>query len=425
MDQRLAIKIGRSISMNKDGLVRGALTDESIELMRSRIGFPNPTLRSGAIEDPWNITATADGIRRWSICIGDDNPLYCSPKYAATTRWGQVIAPPAFEKSMGIDRSRPMEESFAAQTSKALRGVQLFHSGGENFYYAPIVEGTTLYRCRYVADVQEKPSEFAQRSVRVTNGLSLWDEGDKVCVSGVDWFFHSERRKSDSSSKYSKEEPAHYTDEELARIESAYDNEYRRGGDTLYVEDIQVGESLPLMVKGPLTVTDLINLHMGAGWLIYGNWPNRLAYENRKRLRGFYSRDAFNAWDTIQRVHWDSGLAQDVGVNMMYDIGPMRQVHVSHYLTNFVGDDAWIYRIRYEFRRFNYMGDVTWLNGTVSDVRVDEKLGPLIEVEIRGVNQRGAENVKAGATVLLASRAHGPVKLPAPPAPPPHRNPLR
>ena len=47
---------------------------------------------------------------------------------------------------------------------------------------------------------------------------------------------------------------------------------------------------------------------------------------------------------------------------------------VSHYLTNFAGDDAWIYRVRFEFRNFNYMGDVTWLIGTITDVRVDEKL---------------------------------------------------
>jgi hypothetical protein len=407
--------------MADDGLIRNQITDESVELMRRRIGFPNPTLRTGAIDEPWNIAATADAIRRWSLCIGDDNPFFCQPEYAAKTVWAQTLAPPGFEKSMGINRNPPMDPQFARETSKALRGVQLFHSGGENFYYAPIVEGTKLYRSRYVAKVEAKHSEFAGRSVLVTNGLALWDENDTVFVDGVDWFVHSERRKSDSESKNATDEPAYYTDEQLAEIEAAYDAEYRRGADTLYLEDAVVGQRLPRMVKGPLTVTDLINLHMGAGLLIYGNWPNRLAYENRKRLRGFYSRDACNAWDTVQRVHWDTQLAQNVGVKMMYDIGPVRQMHVSHYLTNYVGDAAWIHRIRFEFRRFNYMGDVTWLNGELTAARVDERLGPLIEIAISGVNQRGAENVRATATVLVASRAHGPVKLPAAPPPPEHR----
>lgn len=402
-----------------DGLLRNRITDESVDLMRRRIGFPNPTLRTGAIDEPWNITCTDDAVRRFAICIGDDNPLYCKPDYARATRWGGVIAPPAFEKSMGLNCNPVMDPEEAKITSKALRGIQLYHSGGENFYYAPIMEGTTLHRSRWVANVEDKQSEFSGRSAIVTNGLSLWDQNDRVLVDGVDWFIHAERRKkTEKTDKYVRDEPAHYTDEQLAEIEAAYDAEYRRGGDTLWFEDIVPGTALPKMVKGPLTITDLINLHMGAGWLIYGNWPNRLAYENRKKLRGFYSRDEYNGWDTVQRVHWDKDMAEKVGVRMMYDIGPVRQFHISNYLTSFAGDDAWIHRFRFEFRRFNYIGDVTWLTGEITEARVDETLGPLIEVTVRGVNQRGTENIRATATILVASHTHGPVKLPqSPPLP--------
>ena len=402
-----------------DGLVRSMLTDESIDLMRQRIGFPNPTVRTGFTEDPWNTIATADAMRRFSYCIGDDNPLYCDPEYAKNTRWGQTIAPPAFEKSMGIMGNALMTDpEWEKETSKALRGVQLYHSGGENFYYAPITDGTRLYRSRYVKAVEDKQSEFSGRSAVVTNGLCLWNDDDTVMVDGVDWFVHAERKaKTGGTEKYAREEPAFYTDEQLAEIEAAYDAEYRRGSDTLWFEDVAAGTALPRMVKGPLTITDLFNIHMGAGWLVYGNWPNRLAFENRKTLRGFYSRDEFNSWDTVQRVHWDKGLADQVGVRMMYDIGPVRQFHVSNYLTNFAGDDAWIHRIRFEFRRFNYIGDVTWMTGEITEVRNDEQLGPLMEVTLRGTNQRGSDNIRADATVLLPSRQLGPVRLPAPPAP--------
>ena len=109
-------------------------------------------------------------------------------------------------------------------------------------------------------------------------------------------------------------------------------------------------------------------------------------------------------------------------MRMMYDIGPIRQMHICNYVTNFAGDDSWVYRIRFEFRRFNYMGDVTWLTATVTDARVDERLGPLIEIAMVGTNQRGGENIRAAATILVASRRHGPVKLPTPPAPPQFRS---
>ena len=105
----------------------------------------------------------------------------------------------------------------------------------------------------------------------------------------------------------------------------------------------------------------------------------------------------------------------------MADLGPVRQFHVSNYLTNFAGDDAWIHRIRFEFRRFNDIGDVTWLTGEVTKVKMDETLGPLIEVEMRGSNQRGQDNITANATILLASREKGPVKLPPAPDPTKYR----
>jgi len=409
--------------MANEGLIIGRLTDETIDLMRRRVGYPNPTLRAGIHGEAWNVIATADAIRRWSLCMGDDNPFYIDPDYAARTRWGQTIAPPAFEKSMGLLRSKPVPEDLI-DTNKALRGIQLFYSGGENFYYRPIVEGTKLYRTKWVSDVNVKESEFAGRSAIVSNGLALWDDEDVTYSDGTEWFVHAERkrRSGNEDKKKSSYEPTRYTDEQLAEIEAAYDNQFIRGAATLYLEDVTPGMELPKMVKGPMTITDLINFHMGAGWLIYGNWPYRLAYENRKKLRGFYSKDRYNSWDTVQRVHWDKELANEVGIPNIYDIGALRQTMVSHYLTNYAGDDAWIYRIRYEFRAFNYMGDTTWLKGKIKDARVDPILGPLIEVDVTGTNQRGTENIRANATILVASKSAGLPKLPPPPPPPVHRN---
>ena len=408
--------------MSTEGLIRGQITDESVELMRRRIGYPNPTLRAGIHGGAWNEIATADAIRRWALCMGDANPFYLERERARSSRWGDVIAPPGFEKSMGILRAKPVPEDLK-ETNKALRGVQLFYSGGENFYYRPITEGVKLYRTRWVDQVEVKDSQFAGRSAVVTNGLALWDDADQVFSDGVEWYVHAERRTraKGAGEKKPKDEPASYTDEELAKIEAAYDAEYVRGADTLYLEDVEVGQPTPKMVKGPLTVTDLINFHMGAGWLIYGIWPYRLAYENRKRLRGFYSKNEYGAWDTVQRVHWDRELAHEVGLSDIYDIGALRQTMVCHYLTNFAGDDAWIYRMRYDFRKFNYMGDVTWLSGEITAARVDPTLGPLIEVTVRGTNQRGQDNIAATATILVASRQTGLCQLPPAPPPPVHR----
>jgi acyl dehydratase len=404
------------------GLIVEALTDQSIELMRRRIGYPNPTLRETLDLGPWNRVACEDAFRRFSICIGDNNPLYTNPDYAAASRWQGSIAPVGFEMTMGINMSRTMTPAFQAETRKALRGVHLFNSGTNNFYYRPIRPADQLFKSAWVASVEEKASKFANKSVLVTNEDQAWNQNGEVVTAGARCFIHTERKQaSDTGGKYAKDQPPFYTDEQLQEIEDAYDNEYVRGADTLYIEDCEVGQELPRMAKGPLTVTDLINYHMAAGWKPYGNYPFRLAYEARKGARAFYTRDEFNAWDTLQRIHWEPALARQVGVQTSYDIGPMRFSMLAHYLMNFAGDDAWIYYIRSEYRSFNYIGDVTWLTGRITAVRRDEILGPLIEIDVQGISQRGAENLRGKAIILVASKATGLAQLPPAPTITPYK----
>jgi hypothetical protein len=269
-----------------------------------------------------------------------------------------------------------------------------------------------------VDQVEDKPrSEFAGRSVLVTNRGTWVDDSGEIVGVVYPWYIHAERRQIEDNPthKYRSEEPAFYTDEQLAEIDAAYDQEFLRGASKWYWEDVTVGEDLPTMVKGPLTITDQINFYMGSGWIAYGNPPLRLAYENRKTMPRFYTRNEFNSWDTVQRVHWDVPAARSVGVTMMYDIGPMRFAWLTHYCTSLAGDDGWLYRVRAELRRFNYVGDTTWLTGRVVSKRIDSEIGPCVEIEVTATNQRGTENITGEATILLPSRHHGDVVLPQAP----------
>ena len=409
--------------MADDGLIKGRITDDSVDQMRRRIGYPNPTVRSGTVTLPWNTECTPDSVRHFCEGYGDDNPLFVDRRYGAGTRWAGQVAPPGFEATMGYDRSPVVPEPLARETRGALRGVQLFHSGNESRFYRPVVVGDVLDRMNVVHDVEDKQSEFAGRSVLVTNKLTWANQRGEVVTDQLKWFVHAERRKvkeaetvgADTRPRKPKDAAASYSDEQLADIEAAYDAEYRRGADTLWFEDIEVGATLPTMVKGPLTVTDLINMHMGGGWFGYGNPALRLGFENRKKMRGFYTKNEFGAWDVVQRVHWEPELARAVGVPAAYDIGPMRWAWLLHYCTNWCGDDAWLYRVRGEFRAFNYMGDATWISAVVTDVQRSDDLGSIVEIEVTGTNQRGQKNINGWATIIVPSREHGPVVLPEPP----------
>jgi hypothetical protein len=100
---------------------------------------------------------------------------------------------------------------------------------------------------------------------------------------------------------------------------------------------------------------------------------------------------------------------------MAYDYGVMRDCWLSHYMTDFMGDDGWLVSQSSEIRKFNYIGDTHIFTGEVVDKRQEEGRC-VVDIEMRGTNQRDTVTCPAKATVALPSREHGPVRLPEPPA---------
>ena len=66
--------------------------------------------------EPWCYEATRDNIRHYAHGIGDDNPLWCDPAYAAGTAYGTVIAPPSFVFALDRDPVRLRRRAARAST---------------------------------------------------------------------------------------------------------------------------------------------------------------------------------------------------------------------------------------------------------------------------------------------------------------------
>ena len=140
----------------------------------------------------------------------------------------------------------------------------------------------------------------------------------------------------------------------------------RRGAEPRWWEDVEEGDELGPMVKGPLTVTDMICWHVGMGMGLYGVAPLRIGAQNRQRIPRFFHRDDLNVPDVMQRVHWDPEFARRSGNPTTFDYGRMRETWLIHLCTDWMGDDAWLWKLECEFRKFNYVGDTQWLGGKVT-----------------------------------------------------------
>jgi hypothetical protein len=225
----------------------------------------------------------------------------------------------------------------------------------------------------------------------------------------------TERSKARERKKYEAIEPSPYTDEEIARIEAQYASERRRGPEARWWEDVAEGDPIGPMVKGPLLVTDMVCWHVGMGMGLYGVRPLRLAWKNRQRIPRFFHRDPLNIPDVMQRVHWDPDFARRSGNPTTFDYGRMRETWLIHLCTDWMGDDAWLWKLDCEFRHFNYVGDTQWLRGTITRKYLADGGRPAVDLALCCENQRGQVTTPGHATILLPSREHGEVRLPDPP----------
>jgi acyl dehydratase len=392
----------------------GRITEEGIERLRARIGVPEPHPQPPCYELP-----THDTFRNVAHAYGDDNPLWCEPSYGATTRWGGAIASPVLvggDTLIGEDEVTEVPaDKRELMKGDPLRGVHAFYSASAREWWAPLYPLRRTFRRNALVAVLDKTGEFAGRAVHEWTAQVFRDEAGTLLSGQYRLMVRTERGAARERGKYDHVELRPYTDDEIAAIEAQYARERPRGAEPRWWEDVAEGDEVGPMVKGPLTVTDMVCWHAGMGMGLYGVKPLRLGWRNRQRIPRFFHRDDLNVPDVMQRVHWDPEFARRAGNPTTYDYGRMRETWLIHLCTDWMGDDAWLWKLDCEFRRFNYVGDTHWLRGTVGRRYLAAGGRPAVDVELTATNQRGEVTTPGHATILLPSRELGPVRLPDPP----------
>jgi len=385
----------------------GVLTDEGIERLRQRIGVPKKSPNP-----PHNFVVTWDGTRHFAYGYGDDNPLWGDETYGKTTRWGQLIAPPNFHYTMGQNDTEPTPEQKALLKGDPLIGLGSYQAVMEFEWYRPLVEGDRLWvRGGLVGVKVNDNSKFSGRTVAEINGyVNRNQRGEVTAVRRGTWLRAERHASKERKKEY--ELPKPYSKEELEKIDAAYAAETIRGADTLYWEDVKVGESIPTIVRGPMRTSDLVVWHVGWGMQLTPPGAFKISYKTRMKAPGMYTPNSLNVPDTVQRLHWEREWANELGIPVSYDYGAMRETFLTNILTNWMGDDGWLWKLNCQHRKFVYTGDTYWIKGKVKDKKqVDGRNEVHLDVWVE--NQWGTITSPGDAVVLLPTRGAS-VELPKP-----------
>ena len=270
-----------------------AITDAALDALRKRIGVP--------IEDsvePWCYEATRDNIRHYAHGIGDDNPLWCDPAYAAKTRYGGIVALPSF-----LFATSRIVSGYVG----GLPGVHAMWAGADWTWHRPVLRNEEIRTESFLKDLVEHQTRFAGRAVQQIYHVRFFNQHGDAVAEADSWCFRTNRDEArEKGTKYTEtreKPPLAYSEQQLAEIYRHYHEEAVRGATPRYWEDVSVGDALPVMVKGPMTVTGFIAYAQGWGGLYIR--ANKLAWRLVHAHPGLGIKNRFGIPDCPERVHWE------------------------------------------------------------------------------------------------------------------------
>jgi acyl dehydratase len=377
-----------SLDVTKE-LARGVFTEEMLSEMRALIGTELRT--DGCVN---NEIATRLAILRFAEGIGDDNPLWTDPHYAANSPHGILVAPPGF--------------IFACLGSVQVgwRGLGGFHAETLLTFHRWIRLGDRI-TARVVFDGFDGPTEssFAGRRIKDYLRQEYRNQAEELVATFICSRVRFERVKAQARAEARKVEVPHpWTDEEIAGIEADVLAERPRGAEPRYWDDVAVGEQMDVITKGPLGLTDEI------AYIAAGAAPiPRLAAHGvalkryRQHPRWAYRDPTTHALEPVYSVHYNDYAARLQGAQAAYDVGIQRTCWQLHSLTNWMGDAGFLKAATSQYRSHVYLSDVVRLGGEVVAKEIDESGDAVVRLVTWARNQRG-QNVMPGTAVVKLQR---------------------
>lgn len=338
----------------------------------------------------FNHEASRIAIVRFARGIGDRNRLWLDEEYGKGTMWGCMIAPPTWLYSVDNTVVAPK-----------LRGIHSVYVGAEWEFERPVRVGDKIVADAMLIGTEEKKGTFCGRMIMQIGEVLYKNQRDEVVGKCRSKVMRCPRGEAKARSKYLNTRKYRYSPNELEKIGKIYEEEKVGGGEVLYWEDVAVGDSIGVIVRGPLTAEDMfcfINATMPIR-------PFALAHRHRRRHPAdFYFNPETNLADFSAACIIDDTMARECGFPFAHDTGIQRVAFCANLLTNWMGDNAWLKYLNIDLLLPFFYGDTIVCKGDVAGKQIKNN-EHLVRCDVSGENQWGECVVKGTAITRLVSRS--------------------
>jgi amino acid adenylation domain-containing protein len=348
------------------------------------------------VERPhWNTQASADAIRHFAYGTSDDNPLWLDETYAAAGAHGALLAPPGFVCSVlypflhGAPVDAPLASLIGEISVEWSRTIRV---------------GDRLRAASRQTEVTEALDRRGRRIFLVVAETTYWNQDDRVVARAKGTMVRIAREENDL---LLDREMSRYDEVERDALRRAIESESRAGPASPTGAEVWVGMPLPGIMRGPLTIGDLVCWQAAIG---PSYRAGSLGYLDAVKAPHTAAINPVTGWPVkYSQQHEDFLLAAQRGMPAPFDNSLMRFAWLAPLLTDWMGDQGFLNRLSVQTGAPLIYGDVTWYRGVVVGKR-PATTGDAVDVRIRiaGVNQLGATTTTGEAVVTLPARQRGP-----------------
>ncbi|MCC7426510.1 MAG: MaoC family dehydratase N-terminal domain-containing protein [Alphaproteobacteria bacterium] len=334
----------------------------------------------------WNHSASADAIRHFAYGTDDDNPLWLDEAYARRTRHGGLVAPPCFLVSVLY----PMLHGAAmkAPLSSLVGGV-------EYEWTRPIMAGTQIRPIPVQTNCYEKRGSGGRRLVFIISEVRYVDHKDELIGRAKGTIIQAKQL----GTQLQFDRPVHrYNATEIAAIEEAWRGEVHTGDRPLYWDDVAIGTTIPPIVRGPLTMGDLVAWNSAIGPSYRAGRSGWIQIQEAQHL--LVTNPVTNWSVKSSQQHEDGNLSALRGMPGPFDHGVMRFAYVAPLITNWCGNHGHLKRLYVQVKRPAIYYDTQTFSAIVSG----KTRGGIVSLDITGTNQAGELTTVGSADVILPPR---------------------
>lgn len=329
--------------------------------------------------------------------IGNRNPLFLDPNQGRASVWGSLIAHPLY--LYGVD------DTYIAP---GFPGYHAIYGEVDWQFLGPVRAGTAIESQSVLESVEIVETAFAGSSARQRGVTTFSDEDARVLAVARTTMLRTDRDKARDNGLYASLGKHHYSPEELDAVARAYDEEEVRGDKPRYWEDVEPGDQVIPVVKGPLTSEDMLHFVRSVrATRVFADAVQHM----RQHPQAYFIDEVIGMPDSWEEAWFKDRVAQAFGFPAAHETGLQRVAWMGDALTNWCSDHGFLTALRMRLTRPCIYADSTWSKALVSSKRIDGERY-IVELDVWSENQRGERTAEGVAQVLLPSR--DPESLPVP-----------